>query len=157
MKLKVFVVDDDRHYARLLSYRLDRQAEHEVMVFTSGESLLSNLDDPPDLVLLDIMMPGMNGLETLRRLKERHPQIPVLVVSAQGVVGTAAEAIKLGAFDYVTKGQDDLLRLGVIVKNIEERKALEQEVAQLRQEVQRLRAEARRSDLNDAIRGSMNE
>lgn len=142
MKLRVFVVDDDRHYARLLSYRLDQHAEREVKVFTSGEGLLSNLDDPPDLILLDIMMPGMNGLETLRHLKERHPQVPVLVVSAQGVIGTAAEAIKLGAFDYVTKGQDDLLRLGVIVKNIEERKVLEQEVEQLRQEVQRLREEA---------------
>ncbi len=145
MKLKVFVVDDDRHYARLLSYRLDQHTEREVKVFTSGESLLSNLDDPPDLVLLDIMMPGMNGLETLKRIKERHPQVHVLVVSAQGVIGTAAEAIKLGAFDYVTKGQDDLLRLGAIVKNIEERKMLEWELEQLRQEVQRLREESGRA------------
>jgi two-component system, NtrC family, response regulator AtoC len=138
MKLKVFVVDDDRYYARLLSYRLEKP-EFEVSVFNNGESLLANLEEPPDLILLDIMMPGMNGIEVLKQVKEQYPNLPVLVVSAQGVMGTAAEAIKTGAYDYVTKGQDDLLRLDVVVKNVRERKALTQEVERLRSELEKIR------------------
>ncbi len=140
MSLKVIIVDDDRHYARLLSYRLEKHDGYEVSVYGSGERLLESLSEPPDLILLDVMMPGLSGIEILQALRARFPELPVLVVSAQGVIGTAAEAIQLGAYDYVTKGQDDLLRLDVIVKNIQERKELKEEVARLRQELAELKA-----------------
>ncbi|HET6569089.1 MAG TPA: response regulator [Rhodothermales bacterium] len=144
MKLRVYIVDDDPYYARLLSYRLDQQEDHEVQHFTSGEDLLARLAEVPDLLLLDLKMPGMDGLEVLQRVKGMHPSLPILIVSAQGVVGQAGDAIKLGAFDYVTKGQDDLLRLGVIVKNIKERKAMEVELSRLREENRELQAQVDR-------------
>ncbi|MFB3131896.1 MAG: sigma-54-dependent transcriptional regulator [Rhodothermales bacterium] len=137
MKFRIFVVDDDRHYARLLSYRLDKHPDYEVRVFRSGEEVLEHLEEQPDLMLLDIMMPGIGGLETLRKVREHNPPIPVVMVSAQGVVETAVEAMKLGAYDYITKGHDEFVKLDVLVKNILETVAMRRELETLRGEVSR--------------------
>jgi DNA-binding NtrC family response regulator len=135
MQIKIFVVDDDKHYARMLSYRLEKTKENDVQVFNNGESMLENLRDEPDLILLDIMMPGIGGLETLRRVREKAPNLPVVMVSAQGVIDTAVEAMQLGAYDYITKGQDDLVKLDTVVKNVTEKVVMERELTSLRGEV----------------------
>jgi DNA-binding NtrC family response regulator len=135
MKYRIFVVDDDRHYARMLSYRLDKTPEYEVETFSSGEELLRNMVKKPDLILCDIMMPGIDGIEALRRIVARRPNLPIIMVSAQGVVETAVEAMRIGAYDYITKGQDDLTKLDAIVKNCLEKVSLEREVTTLRAEV----------------------
>ena len=133
---RIFVVDDDRHYARLLSYRLDKAKDHEVHVYHSGEDAIDGLDAVrPDLVFLDIMMPGIGGMETLRRLQLFEPDLPVVMISAQGTADVAVEAMKGGATDYITKGQDDLVKLDVVVKRLKERVKLAREVEQLRAEV----------------------
>ena len=137
MKFRIFVVDDDRHYARLLSYKLDKHPDYEVQVYRSGEEVLENLDKQPDLVLLDIMMPGIGGIETLRQIREKTSDIPVVMVSAQGVVETAVEAMKLGAYDYITKGQDEFVKLDILLKNILETVAMRRELDTLRGEVSR--------------------
>ena|GEM_PF-310402 len=138
MTFRFFVVDDDRHYARLLSYRLDKHRDHEVHVFSSGEEAVDALDGlEPDLVLLDIMMPGIGGMEALRRLKLFRPDLPVVMISAQGTADVAVEAMKGGADDYITKGQDDLVKLDAVVKRLKERVALAREVERLRGEVAR--------------------
>ncbi len=136
MTTRFFVVDDDRHYARLLSYRIDKAKDHEVHVFHSGEDALDALDQhTPDLVLLDIMMPGIGGMETLRRLKLFKPDTPVVMISAQGTADVAVEAMKGGADDYITKGHDDLVKLDSVVKRMKERVQLSREVERLRTEV----------------------
>ena len=136
MTTRFFVVDDDRHYARLLSYRIDKAKDHEVHVFHSGEDALDALDAVrPDLVLLDIMMPGLGGMETLRRLQLFEPDLPVVMISAQGTADVAVEAMKGGATDYITKGQDDLVKLDVVVNRLKDRVRLAREVEQLRAEV----------------------
>ncbi len=136
MTTRFFVVDDDKHYARLLSYRIDKEKTHEVHVFHSGEDALDQLDAlRPDLVLLDIMMPGIGGMETLRRLQLFQPDLPVVMISAQGTADVAVEAMKGGATDYITKGQDDLVKLDVVVKRLKDRVKLAREVEQLRAEV----------------------
>ncbi len=135
MPYRLFVVDDDKHYARLLSYRLDKDDAHEVEVFHSGEDVLDRLDAGPDLILLDIMMPGIDGIETLKRVKKRRADLPVVMISAQGNVETAVEAMRLGAYDYITKGQDDLVKLDKVVGHVKERVALAREVESLRGEV----------------------
>ncbi|MEM6286872.1 MAG: sigma-54 dependent transcriptional regulator [Bacteroidota bacterium] len=136
MTTRFFVVDDDRHYARLLSYRIDKAADHEVHVFHSGEDALDQLDAlQPDLILLDIMMPGLGGMETLRRLQLFQPDLPVVMISAQGTADVAVEAMKGGATDYITKGQDDLVKLDGIVKRLKDKVRLSREVEQLRAEV----------------------
>ncbi|MDX1548800.1 MAG: response regulator, partial [Rhodothermales bacterium] len=137
MKFRIFVVDDDKHYSRLLSYRLDKNPDHEVHVYRSGEEVLERLSDQPDLVLLDIMMPGIGGIEALRRIRERVPEVPVIMVSAQGVVERAVECMKLGAYDYITKGQDEFVKLDVLVKHIIEKVSMRRELESLRGEVAR--------------------
>ncbi len=135
MNYRIFVVDDDRHYARMLSYRLDKNANYSVKVFHSGEEVLKGLSEKPDLILLDIMMPGVDGIEVLRQVVAQTPEVPVIMVSAQGVIDTAVEAMRVGAYDYITKGQDDLVKLDAIVRNVLEKVSLEREVDTLRSEV----------------------
>lgn len=137
MSFRIFVVDDDRHYSRLLSYRLEKAADYEVHVYNSGEELLEHLDEEPHLVLLDIMMPGIGGLDALKQVQKRKPNIPIVMVSAQGAIDVAVDAMKLGAYDYITKGQDDLIKLDTVVKNIREKVSMERELETLRSEVSR--------------------
>jgi DNA-binding NtrC family response regulator len=132
MKFKIFVVDDDRHYGRMLTYRLEKNLDHDVRHFYSGEEALEHLPDAPDLILLDIMMPGIGGMETLKRIRASAPDIPVVMASAQGVIDIAVEAMQLGAYDYITKGQDDLIKLDTVVKNAREKAKVERELKTLR-------------------------
>ena len=137
MSLRFFVVDDDLDYAALLRYQLRRQGESEVLFFSDGESALEHLqahpDAVPDLVLLDVVMPGQGGLETLKQMKALQPEMPVVIVSAQSAVSVALEAMQLGAYDYITKGHDDTIKLASIVQHIRERADLVSEVATLRE------------------------
>lgn len=137
MSFRIFVVDDDRHYSRLLSYRLEKAADYDVHVYHSGEELLEHLDEEPHLILLDIMMPGIGGIDALKQVHKRKPNVPIVMVSAQGAIDVAVDAMKLGAYDYITKGQDDLIKLDTVVKNIRERVSMERELETLRSEVSR--------------------
>ncbi|MEM6646286.1 MAG: sigma-54 dependent transcriptional regulator [Bacteroidota bacterium] len=135
MTYRIFVVDDDKHYARMLSYRLDKNPNYTVKTFNRGDEVLQSLGERPDLMLLDIMMPGVDGIEVLRRTREVNPDVPVIMVSAQGVIDTAVEAMKLGAYDYITKGQDDLIKLETVVKNVLDKVSMSRELESLREEV----------------------
>ncbi|MEM1094858.1 MAG: sigma-54 dependent transcriptional regulator [Bacteroidota bacterium] len=136
MALSVFLVDDDPDYLALLRYQFARRTEADVHLFHSGEAALKQVDKlSPDLVLLDVVMPGIGGLETLRRLRATHPDLPVVMVSAQSVVSVALEALELGAYDYITKGHDDTAKLQTLIVQIAERIALSEEVASLRDQL----------------------
>ncbi len=135
MQLRVFIVDDEADYARLLQLRLRSRADLDIQIYGSGEAALAHLDEDPDLVLLDVVMPGMGGLETLRELKARRPHLPVVMVSAQSVVRVALEAMQLGATDYLTKGHDDLVKLDAVVEQVAERARLARELERLHREV----------------------
>lgn len=132
MRLRIHIVDDDPAYATIMRYQLRRNNDPEIKVFHTGEDALLHMDEEPDLILLDVVMPGQGGLETLRQMKARKPDIPVVMVSAQSVVSVALEALKLGAYDYITKGHDDTVKLQALVRHISERVALAQEVSSLR-------------------------
>ena len=98
----VFVVDDDPTIARLLTKNLSSQG-YTVESFNDGQPVLDELaHSTPDLVLLDILLPGMNGLEVLRRLRE-FSQVPVMIVTARDDAQTILNAFDLGADDYLTK------------------------------------------------------
>jgi DNA-binding NtrC family response regulator len=137
MSFRLFVVDDDKHYSRLLSYRLEKNDAYQVSVFTSGEELIEHLDEDPHLILLDIMMPGIGGMHALKEVVKRKPHAHVVMVSAQGAIDVAVEAMKMGAYDYITKGHDDLVKLDTVVRNVAERVSMERELETLRGEVSR--------------------
>jgi DNA-binding NtrC family response regulator len=130
---RVLIVDDETGVQESLRMLLKEECE----VTTAGSVDLA-LDEiaakPPDLILLDIVMPGRSGLDLLAELTERGKLPPVIVLSATKTVATAVEAMKLGAADFVTKPfEADALRLKV--RRLLERSELEREVARLRDEV----------------------
>lgn len=99
----ILVVEDDSKIARLLELEL-KHAGYEVLVATDGRSGLERaVADEIDLVLLDIMLPQMSGLEVVRRLKEERPLLPVLMVTARGDRYDKVSGLDLGADDYITK------------------------------------------------------
>ncbi|MBI5524891.1 MAG: response regulator [Deltaproteobacteria bacterium] len=99
----VMVVDDEPMVCRILEKILGEEG-HNVVAATSGEQALALAAEArPDIVLLDIVMPGMDGVATLRELRRRGHHGPVVMLTAHGTVETAREAMNLGAYDYVTK------------------------------------------------------
>ncbi len=132
MHLHIFIIEDDPDYAELLKYQLHRLSGPHIRHFESGEEALAHLDEAPDLVFLDIVLPGLSGLDVLRQIKQAQPDLPVAMVSAQTNVNVALEAMRLGAYDYVTKGHDDTVKVRAIAGHIAERAALAREVDTLR-------------------------
>src|SRR4051794_4074821 len=99
----VLVVDDDESLRRITQMQLE-DAGYTASTAASGEEALRMIEeDAPALVITDLKMPGMSGLELLRKVREQHPHTAVLVVTAFGTVQTAVAAIKAGAYDYITK------------------------------------------------------
>ena len=136
MSASILVVDDEEAIVSSLSSILEDEG-YEVSVAKSGvEALKIYTTDPPDLMLLDIWMPEMDGLETLRRIKELVPTAQVMMMSGHGSIETAVKAIKLGAYDYIEKPLS-LENVTLRVKHALEQYRLEEENRSLRTKVQR--------------------
>ena len=106
MRAVIFVTDDELAIRSAIAKRLSRQG-HRVVAYESGEALLDALQrDLPDLVLLDLKMPGMGGLDALKHVRQAAPTAMVIMLTAYGTVQDAVEAMKLGAYDFVIKSVD---------------------------------------------------
>src|SRR5438309_6672139 len=103
----VAIVDDDSAFWNYLRTFLSLRG-YETRSYSRGDELLAAVKagDPPDIVLLDVMMPGMNGLETLRALKTAKPDLQAIMLSGREQAATIVEAVRLGAADYVVKPDD---------------------------------------------------
>jgi len=135
---RVLVVDDERSMRELLAIML-RQAGHDVTVADGGEAAIKALkSDTFDLVITDLRMREVNGLAVLRAAKEQSPQTVVLVITAFASTETAVEAMKLGAYDYLTKPfKVDEIKL--TIANALERKRLQDENQALKRQLRRER------------------
>jgi CheY-like chemotaxis protein len=103
---RVLVVDDDESFRSMVAMHLGDQG-YQVTMAASGEDALMLLEtSPPQLVLLDLMMPGIGGMKTLRNIKAQHPDLSVLMVTGEGDLSIAQEALALGATDYIKKPFD---------------------------------------------------
>ncbi len=104
--VKILVVDDEKDFVEMFSLRLTRQGE-KVSVAYSGQEALDLLEETKiDVVILDIRMPGMDGIETLKRIKAAYPLVEVIMLTGHGSTETAVEGMKAGAFDYLMKPAD---------------------------------------------------
>lgn len=130
MERTILVVDDEDSLRRVTQLRLE-QAGYSTATAASGEEALRRIDQQPiNLVLTDLRMPGMSGLDLLREVKQISPETAVIVITAYGTIESAVQAIKAGAFDYVIKPiQADALTLAV--KRAFEHQALRQQVQHL--------------------------
>lgn len=130
-RFRVLVIDDDpgvRDYLETLALRLG----YRVTAVGDGEEALATLDESkPDIITLDAVLPGMDGLETLRRLKQRIPEVPVVMLSGHGQARTIVEAMKLGASDFLRK-PFEVEELELAFQKALEKHALKEEVEQLR-------------------------
>jgi two-component system, NtrC family, nitrogen regulation response regulator NtrX len=103
MKSRILVIDDEAEIRRSVRMILEYEG-YEVLEASSGpEGVASAERDSPDLVFLDIKMPGMDGLDALQRIKATSETLPVVIISGHGTVSTAVEATKAGAFDFIEK------------------------------------------------------
>ena len=103
---KVLVVDDEPEAVELLTEFLSSKG-YEVLTATSGEEALRRVkEDRPHLVLLDIQMPKMNGLDVLRRIREIDPEMGVIMATGVNEEDVGRKALELGAFDYIVKPLD---------------------------------------------------
>ena len=99
----VLLIDDDESLRRVVEYNLQEEG-YRVLMAPDGTSGLQTFQaNPVDLVLTDVRMPEMNGLDLLARVKAIQPDLPVIMLTAHGTINSAVEAMKLGAFDYLTK------------------------------------------------------
>jgi two-component system NtrC family response regulator len=139
MPQTVLVIDDDNNM-RWVIRRALAQAGYNVAMAASGEDGLELLaQEPIDLVLLDLKMPGLDGLGVLRRFRQGPADVPVILLTAYASVQTAVEAMKLGATDYLSK-PFDVEALKLAVERALRERALAQEVARLRAQVSVLAA-----------------
>ena len=136
MSASILIVDDEVSILNSLSSILEDEG-YEVSVAKSGvEALKLCTVNPPELMMLDIWMPEMDGLETLRRLRELVPHTQVMMMSGHGSIETAVKAIKLGAYDYIEKPLS-LENVTLRVKHALDQHRLEQENRTLRTKVER--------------------
>ena len=103
---KVLIVDDEKDFVEMFSLRLEGQGE-KVSTAYSGQEALKVLENIAiDVVILDIRMPGMDGIDTLKQIKNLYPRVEVIMLTGHGSAETAVEGMKLGAFDYLMKPAD---------------------------------------------------
>jgi len=131
----ILVIDDDKEICSWLKKTLEYK-KYKVRVAEDGMSGLAKLsEEASDLVLLDIKMPGIDGLAVLHKIKEMNSDLPVVMISAHGTIETAVEATKEGAFDFLQKPLD-LDRLLIVTRNAIERASLVSEVRRMKETVE---------------------
>src|SRR3970282_1366485 len=118
MKATILVAEDDRNLRRVLRAMLVREG-YDVAEVPDGEAASGWLaGHRADALLPDIRMPRMDGLALFRQVRERHPDVPVILITAYGTIGDAVEAIRSGAFDYISKPFDEAELLRVVGNDV---------------------------------------
>ncbi|GAA5528198.1 response regulator [Herpetosiphon gulosus] len=135
MTKRLLVIDDEANLRWVLSEALSDQGYDVVVAANANDGLAAMSRQPADVVILDLKLKGMDGLATLARLRERWPEVVVLILTAYGTVASAVEAMQLGAADYLRK-PFDLEEIGFKLQRALERSALQQELRRLRQQQQ---------------------
>lgn len=136
MEKLLFVIDDEPASSKLLSHWSREKWGYDVEVFENAEDALGKLHLRPDLILLDIMLPGMDGISTLKRIKQYDENLPVVILSGQNSIEVAVEALRFGAYDYFPKPIDSQ-RLESTVKNAIKNYDLTRELENLKENVQK--------------------
>jgi len=121
MSEKILLVDDEKDFLEVMSERIEARG----MEVTTAESAATALDQVEsggfDAIILDLMMPGMDGLETLKAIKKKNPDLQVILLTGHATIEKGIEAMKLGAMDFIEKPAD-LDKLTAIIKKAQARK-----------------------------------
>ncbi|MHB8173547.1 MAG: sigma-54-dependent transcriptional regulator [Nitrospirota bacterium] len=118
-KFKILIIEDKKSMAEMLARTFHAEGHSAITSGTGEEGLQKILHEGADIVLTDLKLPGMSGLQVLRALKEKRPLIPVIMMTAFGSIETAVEAVKAGAYDFLTKPFDTSHMLALVEKALE--------------------------------------
>ena len=132
-RIKIFLVDDDVLFLKSLEIEFLQHADFAIETYTTGELCIENLSRKPDVIVLDYYLDGvdknaMNGIETLDKIKEFNPDIPVIMLSAQDKIDIAISCMHHKAIDYVMKSETAFVRLQKIISDIFSYKKMEKEL-----------------------------
>ena len=132
-KIKIFLVDDDAIFLKLLEIQFLEHGDFEIETYATGELCVENLKNKPDIIILDYLLDGverdvMNGIETLDKIKLYNAEIPVVMLSAQDKIDVAINCMHHAAFDYVVKSETAFMRLQKIIPTIFETKKLKKQL-----------------------------
>jgi len=136
MSTKVLLVDDEEQFVDVLSQRLEARGFQVSTAFSGDDAIASIEQHDADVVILDVLMPGRNGIDTLREIKRIRPITEVIMLTGHGTVETAIQGMKLGAYDYLMKPTDTTELVEKITKAQQRKKEHEDRIRQA--EVDRL-------------------
>ncbi|WP_328188125.1 sigma-54-dependent transcriptional regulator [Marinobacter sp. OP 3.4] len=127
MRSQILIVDDEKSFVRSMGFALSEAGFRTLNAHTGEEALELLAEHTPDLMLLDLRLPGMDGMDVLAESVRLHPDLPVVMISAHGDTRAAVQAVKAGATDYLTKpfALDELLHL---IRSITERRQMQDEL-----------------------------
>jgi DNA-binding NtrC family response regulator len=103
---RILLVDDEKDFVEMLTLRLEEIGEEVLQAYSGLECLEKMNEAEVDVVILDIKMPGMDGIETLQEIKKRYPLVEVIMLTGHGTIETAVQGMKLGAYDFLIKPAD---------------------------------------------------
>lgn len=135
--VRIFVVEDNEWYNKLLVYTLSLNPDYEVKSFFNARDFLDHLGESPDIVTLDYKLPDLSGLEVLKRIRQENNEVQVILISEQDDIDLVVTLLKMGAYDYITKSDDIKERLLNTVQNLTRDLSLKKEITTLRKEVQK--------------------
>lgn len=133
-KANVLIVDDEVSFLNVLKKRLTKRGFNVETAVCGIDALdlIVEKSDQVEVVILDVKMPGMDGIETLREIKRKFPMIEVIMLTGHATVGSAIEGMKLGAFDYLMKPADFDQFPEKILEAIEKRRVQEKKIIEAR-------------------------
>jgi DNA-binding response OmpR family regulator len=100
---RVLLVDDEEEFVATLAERLELRGINTMVAGNGEEALASVKNDPPEVVVMDLMLPGMSGIEIMGEIKRNHPRIPVILLTGRGSTKEGIEGMNQGAFDFLMK------------------------------------------------------
>ncbi len=121
--MKIFLVDDDDFCLTLYEQQLYSLGYPQVRTFKSGHDCINNLSDKPDVILLDYGMENLDGFEVLKKVKKINPDIYVVILSGREDFSIIAETMHSGAFDFILKGNKDIVSIQSVFEKIAVAKA----------------------------------
>lgn len=132
---KIFLIDDDEMYSMIVKTAIEKNDAYDVQVFKSGEEFLNSIHLNPDIVIIDYSLPGMTGIEILRKVKEYNADIATIFLSGQDKVEVVVEAYNTGANNYIMKNDRVIVELNHALKNLTASSNLRKEVQELREKI----------------------
>jgi two-component system, NtrC family, response regulator AtoC len=132
---RIFLIDDDEMYTNIIKISLEENPQFDVEVYQSGEDFFDHLYLNPDIVIIDYNLPGMSGLEILKKIKSINSSISTILLSGQEKLEIVVEAYNIGANNYIIKNHNVIFELNNCIKNLCTSINLRKEVNELREQI----------------------